>query len=123
MSFGVAIIETPRRRRPGKSYDCGKHGSLRVPEIAALTGLCVDTIRYRIKAGLTGEELCAPAWEPLRNRNLKASSRHVVVVACKLGKAFPDRVPSIPEIQAVRPMSRASAVRWRQVWREALEAA
>ena len=123
MSFGTAIIETPRRRRAGKSYDCGPHGMLRVPEIAALAGLCADTVRYRIKAGLSGEALCAPAWEPLRNRNLQPSGRHVAVVACKLGRAFPDRVPSITEIQAVRPMSRASAVRWRQVWREALEAA
>lgn len=151
MNFGVAIIQqhqafasspavldtaqlappaplAPRTQRLastcfGKRYDCGKHGTLSVKEIADIAGTSKTAVYNRLRADVSGEALCAPRWS--RQSEIRRESpprRHTLVAAFRLAALFADRVPTIEEIQAFRPMSRQNAQCWRQAIATAREA-
>lgn len=124
MTFGLAIIGATRgksRGPQGRKYDCGKHGKLTTRQIATAAGISIHAARHRVNVGMKGEALVAPRWESLRNVNKAKCRRPSLLTACRIARAFPDRVPTIKELQAVYPMSHASALRWRQGWRDTLE--
>ncbi|MFD0738268.1 hypothetical protein ACFQZQ_03055 [Lysobacter koreensis] len=122
MTFGVSPIHgTAGIRARGKLHACGRHGKLTARQIADLAGVCVETIRARIKAGVVGPSLVAPAWDSKRGQVKAQCRRPALLTACKLARAFPDRVPNTREIQALQPMSRSSALRWQQGYRDALK--
>lgn len=125
MTFGTPMLTTPktvdRGGRRGQLHDCGKHGKLTVGKIAKIAGITVDAVRSRINSGWTGEALCSQ-YRVNHRRKPESSCRHPsIAIAVKLAKAFPDRAPTTKEIMAVRPMSRGSATRWRQAFRDVLE--
>lgn len=117
-AFGTATIKAPAGRDRGRRFDCGRHGKLSAKQIALMAGMSREGVWQRVKAGFKGEALCAPKHESLR-RAKEACKRPVVVVAMKLAKAFPDKVPSLAEIKRVHPMCDRSAMRWRQALTEA----
>lgn len=123
MTFGIATI-APRVRSGvyrGKKHDCGKFGFLTSNQIAQVAGISIEAVYLRHRRGDTGEALCAPAWDKARKQFKTPCAYPTMLIACQLAKAFPDRLPSTKEIQAVRPMSRQSAVRWKSALRDALE--
>lgn len=124
-AFGTAII-TPTvptdsaPARGGQRFDCGRHGRLTVVQIARIAGTSRTAIYQRIRAGRTGEALCEPRWA--RQSEIRRASpprRHVLAAAFQLAAMYPDRLPSVAEIQRFRPMSRQNA----QVWRQAIATA
>lgn len=117
MSFGTATLKARPPVDRGRRFDCGKYGMLSAKRIAALTGTTTEAVWQRVKAGVTGEALCAPKYEALRGAKRKCT-RPTVVVAMKLARAFPDRVPTIAEIRRVHPMGERNAMRWRQAMSE-----
>lgn len=121
--FGSAIIRTPRRGRgglKGKTYDCGERGKLTVRQIALLANLPKQAIQKRLAAGWTGERLCLPRYATRSDAiSYRSPPRHALLSAFKIAKRFPDRVPTIAEIKAVRPMSDRTAGYWRNAIAEA----
>lgn len=99
----------------GKTYPCGRHGDLTVAQMAKLAGCTREAIKNRIKQGRKGAALVAKKWTA-SSRVLKPSppKRHLFVAAMQIADAFPDSVPSIKQIQAIRPMSNHHAAVWRQ---------
>lgn len=116
-AFGTATLLTPRKgqgRRRGHTFDCGKHGKLTVRQIALLANLPKQTIQKRLNAGWQGERLCLPRYATRCEAiSYRAPPRHALLSAFKIAKRFPDRVPTIAEIKAVRPMSDRTAGYWR----------
>ena len=115
--FGTASMGTARKHRgglKGKTYDCGTRGKLTVRQIALLANLPKQTIQKRIHAGWRGERLCLPRYATRCEAiSYRAPPRHALLSAFKIAKRFPDRVPTIAEIKAVRPMSDRTASYWR----------
>lgn len=112
-----------------KTHDCGKYGRLTAPRIAEVAGVHHNTVLDRIRRGWTGEKLAAPAgklgYKPRPRRNggndSKGPRRPSLVLALRLASEYCNTVPSVKEIQRLRPMSAAAAGRWRIAWAEALE--
>jgi len=104
--------------RPARQaiYDVGNGQRMTLPEIMAHTGLSAGAIRKRISDGETGEALLRVG----RRRPMKPRSP-TMVLAFKLARAFPDRVPSVAEVMEAHPMSESAALEWIAVIRHALE--
>jgi predicted transcriptional regulator len=119
--FGTSLIHGTARRRRGKRHDCGKSGRLTVQQIADAVGITEESVRSRIKAGYTGEALLIGKREGLRMTRTHNTNHPSSLMALKIARRFPDRVPSLAEIQKLRPMSKTSANRWRQMWKTVLE--
>jgi len=111
--FGTAIVKPRAPRDRGRRFDCGRYGKLSAKQIAQMTGLTREGVWQRVKAGFKDEDLCMPRHEGQRKPR-EVCRRPVVVVAMKLARAFPDRVPTLAEIQKVHPMHSRNAMRWRQ---------
>ncbi len=76
-----------------------------------------EGVWQRVRAGITGAELCAPKHDGLRK--VKAPcARPTLLVAMKLARAFPEDVPTLRQIRNVHPMTERSAMRWRQALTE-----
>ena len=122
----TSILTTPkpvdRGGRRGTRHDCGKHGKLTVGQIAKVAGVSVYAVRFRVNAGWKGEELCAPYRSHDKRKSDSGCRNPAVLTAVRLALAFPNRAPTTKEIMSIRPMSRGSASRWRQAFRDALEA-
>jgi hypothetical protein len=120
MNFGTATLVTPKakKKRHGRTFDCGKFGKLRAPEIAKITGMSREGVWQRVRHGVKGEALCAPKHESKRHAKEKCS-KPVVRIAVKLARAFPHKVPTLKEIQAAHPMCERNAMRWRQAFTDA----
>jgi hypothetical protein len=119
----TSILTTPkpvdRGGRRGRLHDCGRYGQLTVGQIAKRAGVTVEAVRFRINSGWTGDALCLK-YRVEHQRKPGSECRHpTMATAVRLARAFPDRVPTTKEIIAVRPMSRVSASRWRQAFRDA----
>lgn len=122
-SFGVATLTSPKRRiQKGRKFDCGRFGQLSANEIAKITGMSREGVWQRVRSGVTGAALCAPKHDGLRKVQ-KPCKRPVVMVAMKLARAFPDRVPSLDAIRKVHPMCARNAMRWRQAIADSFDAA
>lgn len=100
----------------GVTYFCGKkHGHLTVRQIAAVVGCSGTAILNRIRLGRKGKDLIAPKWDELTHqRRPSPPKRHMMVTALKISDAFPSSIPTLQQIQAIRPMSRHHALVWRQ---------
>lgn len=120
MNF-VPLIQGTAKRAAGKRYDCGRSGRLTVRQIAEIVGIAEESVHNRIRVGYRGERLLAPKRAGLREVRVARTDRPAILTALKLARRFPDRVPSVQEVQAVRPMDKRSACRWRQVWKAVLE--
>lgn len=122
MTFGQASfgIQTRKRAHPRlRRFDCGSRGKLTVRQIAALAGVTEKAIWGRIARKVSPENLTAPPYQSVRGEIRTACRSPVVVIACRLAKAFPDRLPTVEEIMRVQPMVRRGALRWRQALDEA----
>lgn len=123
--FGTPVLATPkpvdRGGRRGAQHDCGKHGQLTVGQIAKVSGISVDAVRFRVNAGWKGEALCAPYRSQDKRKRDSGCRNPAVLTAVRLALAFPNRAPTTKEIMAIRPMSRGCASRWRQAFRDVLE--
>jgi len=115
--FGTAALAAPKfkRKAKGRTFDCGRFGKLTAKEIAALTGMSREGVWQRVRKGVTGAALCEPKHDALRKAKEKCS-KPVVMIAVKLARAFPHKVPSLKEIQAAHPMCARNAMRWRQAF-------
>lgn len=91
--------------------DCGRHGVLAVAEIARLAGIDPDTVRKRMRAGMTGEALCAPRGRG-EYRELHGACDPTILLAVKLAMHFHGRRPTIDAVMKVQPMSRQKARRY-----------
>lgn len=98
-------------------HDCGHGLLLTAKQIASHTGLTRAAVSQRLRKGMQGAALIAP--KGLRRAPAKASLRTAVMLA----RAFPDRVPSLKEIQRVVPMCNSSAIEYRAALSATLEAA
>lgn len=123
MSFGVATIITPKKRGGGRKprrYDCGTHGMLTAAEIGRVADISKTCVNLRLKWGWEKERLVAPGHSTRSEiAKYRAPARSIMVAALKLAKAFPDEVPTTEQIQAIRPMGRQNAARWRKALMEA----
>ena len=119
MTFGVATITTPKASARGRKFNCGKYGELTAKQISQLAGISKEAVWQRVRAGYNGAALVAPKHESLRKAKAPCR-RPTVLVAMKLARAFPDRVPSIREIRKVHPMCERNAMRWRQAMLESI---
>lgn len=123
--FGSALLATPRpKRRTGNyrgrapRYDCGQHGQLTSEQIEKVAGISRSGVLQRIKRGMKGDALAAPKLSDVRGT---ASKRPSLVVAYKLATLYPNRIPTLSEIQKVRPMTTKNAYRWQDAARRALQ--
>ena len=119
------ILESPKRRnnrgnKPARLYDCGKYGRLSRAQIAVVAGISTTAVAQRIRSGYTGERLCLPAKAGFSKRGVVC--RSTMLVAAKIARQFPDRVPTLKEIMRVHPMAEATARNWQTVFHR-LEAA
>lgn len=118
MTFGTASLGTARKNRRGSQgprYDCGKHGHLTVTEIAMRLGMTRTAVQNRITKGWRGDRLMLPRHATRTEiRANRPPVKHMLVAALRIAHLFPDRLPTLAEIQAVRPMSEHYAVQWRQ---------
>ncbi len=121
MTFGIAAIHgTAKRSRKLSSkqqprYDCGQHGRLTMAQMVALSGITKQSLQYRLSQGVRGDALVSPR----KVRQLAGPMCPVIRIACTLAATFPDVVPSVAQVRAAYPMSKASAERWRIAWRQA----
>lgn len=122
MTFGVATLGTQVKRTGARTFDCGRHGELTARQIASKAKITKEAVWARVNSGVTGADLCAPKHDGLRKVRVKCS-RSVVVVAMKLARKYPDRVPTLKQIRRVHPMGERNAMRWRQAMKETLEKA
>ena len=119
-TFGTAILKTPDPRplaapARGDRYACGRYGKLTVAQIAEIAGTSKTAIFKRIKAGYRDEQLCAPRWSTLSSiRKLSPPRSHILVAAFVIAERYPNRLPTLAEIQRLRPMSKQNAQQWRQ---------
>lgn len=122
MTFGAAILTTPKRRKPqawnkGRTMshallvDCGEHGPLGVAEIARRAGVDPDTIRKRMREGVTGAALLAPKGRG-HTRVPQGAAEATLLTAARLALHFGERRPTVREILAVQPMSHQTALRY-----------
>lgn len=125
--FGTAILTTPKKRcggRKPKRHDCGAHGMLTVTEIMRLAGISKTCVNLRLKWGWEKERLVVPGHSTRGDiSKYRRPANGIMLAAIKLAKAFPDKLPTVEEIQSVRPMGRHCAVRWRKALIDAKEAA
>lgn len=113
-----------RRVAPTTIYDCGKYGWLTAKQIAGIAGTSKTAIYKRVKANARGEALCDRRWaNQSKVRNNSPPRRHSLVLALRIAVQFPDRLPTIEEVQALRTMSRQNATVWRQAIATAWKAA
>jgi hypothetical protein len=117
-TFGVASVgrvKRDNRGRVGKKYDCGSHGRLAITDICLRTGLSWGAVWSRInKQGWRGEKLLMTAHEARSYQRVnRPPHKPVMVTALRIAMQFPGRVPTVAEIQQVRPMSTAHAEKWR----------
>lgn len=115
----TSTITSPKRRnnrgrKPERKYDCGKYGRLSRSQIATVAGITNTAVRQRINSGYTGERLCLPAKAGFSKRGVVC--RSTMVIAAKIARQFPDRVPSVPEIMQVHPMAKSTARNWQTVF-------
>lgn len=117
MNFGTATIRAPLRKTRAPKHDCGRHGRLTVKQIAVTAGITPQAVTRRLRSGMKGEALCEPrnAFRTPKVRCLKP----VIRTAVKLARLYPDRVPTLDEIQQAHPMGTRNAVSWRQAFAEA----
>lgn len=121
MSFGTATLKAPAiRQRKVKRYDCGKYGKLTATEIAKQAGIKKATVYDRLKQGYAGSDLAEPT-KALMTRSRGGLCRYPnVVIALRITRTYPDRIPTAAEIQKVAPMCKRSANNWRVAMREAM---
>ena len=117
--FGTATLKPRAPRDRGRRFDCGRYGKLSAKQIAQMTGMSREGVWQRVNAGFKGEDLCQPKHQSLRKAK-ETCKRPVVVVAVKLARAFPDRVPTLEEIRKVHAMGDRNAMRWRQALAETI---
>lgn len=119
--FGVATIASAKRKADRKTtvrWDCGRYGMLTPIEVAKMAGISRSGAWARMRSGIKGADLCMRKSE-LPTQVKERCSNTVVLVAVKLARAFPGRVPSVKDIRATHPMCRRNAQRWRQAFNDA----
>jgi hypothetical protein len=116
VNFGTATIRAPTRKTRAPKYDCGRHGRLTVKQIAITAKITPQAVTRRLRSGMRGEALCEPrnAFRTPKVRCLKP----VIRTAVKLARLYPDRIPTLDEIQRAHPMGTRNAVSWRQAFAE-----
>lgn len=105
-------------------FDCGSHGQLTTREIAEKTGLKLRTVQDRVRRGVRGDELMRVKddhWHVkgtpgYRDNAVRTAGRGTVAVAIKIARMFPNRVPTVKELQEKLGMHRATAYRWRDAF-------
>jgi hypothetical protein len=104
------------RKTRAPKYDCGQHGRLTVKQIAVTAKITPQAVTRRLRSGMKGEALCAPrdAFRTPKVRCLKP----VIRTAVKLARLYPDRPPTLDEIQQAHPMCLRNAVNWRRAFAE-----
>src|SRR5690606_36920096 len=113
----AAAHRRPRVRAGTAIYDCGKFGWLTAKQIAAIAGTSKTAIYKRLDAGVRGDALCDRRWaNQSKVRRDSPPRRHSLVLALRIATLFPDRLPTLEEIKALRTMSDQNA----QVWRQAI---
>jgi hypothetical protein len=119
VNFGTATIATPKKRKspPVKRYDCGKHGQLTAKEIAARAGIAVETVYDRVRRKWPAADLAEPA-HALRREKAGIPRMPCVIMALRIARAFPNRVPTVRELRAVAPMCAVQARRWQRALEE-----
>lgn len=120
-------ITSPKRknnrgRKPERLYDCGKYGRLSRSQIATVAGISTKAVAVRLNGGWKGESLCAPKRSGC-NRKRGVVCRSTMLVAAKIARRFPDRVPTTKEILEVHPMAESTARNWQTVFHRLDEAA
>jgi hypothetical protein len=127
MTFGTASLGRARKNHRGSQgprYDCGEHGQLSVTEIAMRLGMTRTAVKNRIVKGWRGDRLMQPKHATRTEiRTNRPPAKHMLVAALRIAHQFPDRLPTLEEIQAIRPMSSHYAVQWRQAISHARAAA
>lgn len=89
-------------------------------EIAEIIGGTPHNVRARISKGWKGSHLLIPLFE---RRRLGVARTTTQVIALKLAHAFPHKIPSVAQIQAVHPMDKTTARYWRNAIKQAQEEA
>ncbi len=116
-TFGVAVVQGQRRSKPGrkpKRHDCGGHGWLTADEIARVSGVTKKAVRERLALGWKGDALCLPRYATRPQAiSFRAPPRHALLSAFRIVAQFPGRVPTVAELQAIRPMCERTASHWR----------
>ncbi len=113
-TFGVVVSAKRKPGRRPQRYNCGEHGWLTVEGIANVSGLSKKAIRERLALGWKGESLCLPRYATRAHAiSYRAPPRHALLSAFRIVAQFPDRVPTIAELQAIRPMCDSTAGHWR----------
>lgn len=117
MSLSPILGARPRKRigrPPTGKFDCGKYGRLTRSQIATIAGISRAAVAHRIAAGYTGERLCVSQKAGIAKRGVVC--RATMVVAAKIARQFPDRVPTVPEIMRAHPMAESTARNWQTVF-------
>lgn len=123
--IATAAAGEPRKRRgggrPPYKYDCGPElGELTTRQIAKVAGVTRNTVQTRINRGVRGAALAHGLKVTRSAANRKRGvSKPVIFTACRLALAFPDTIPTVPQIRAIHPMSVPAAERWRAAMRDA----
>lgn len=113
-NIGTAPKGKRTGRPPERKYDCGKYGRLTRSQIATIAGISRAAVGQRIKAGYMGERLCVRQKAGIAKRGVVC--RQTMLVAAKIAREFPDRVPTIREIRMVHPMAESTARNWQTVF-------
>lgn len=112
-------------RKP-RRHDCGEHGWLTAGEIAERAGLSYSAINDRLRRGVKGAALLAPATPHVRRRGTAVTAwtdkgMHTcgsitIAAALRIVRLWPDRPPSVAQLRETFGVSRATAYRWRAAW-------
>lgn len=113
-TLGRPARRNNRGRAPERKYDCGKYGRLSRSQIATVAGISTTAVAQRIRSGYTGERLCIPAKSGYAKRGVVC--RSTMLIAAKIARQFPDRVPTFKEIMRVHPMAESTARNWQTVF-------
>lgn len=112
---GAELLRGPRT----KLYDVGGE-RLSLQQLCERTGLTPGAMYARIARGVTGRDLLIKNGNRKRRGMARSPTQYI---AFRLAWAFGETVPTTKEIMRVQPMSRTSAMRWRNAMHHALEAA
>lgn len=112
---GPELLRGPRT----KLYDVGGE-RLSLRQLCERTGLSESSMYNRIARGWTGRELLLKNTDRRRRGMARSPTQFI---AFRLAWEFGESLPTTKEIMRVQPMSHASAMRWRNAMRQALDAA
>jgi hypothetical protein len=115
---GAQLVAPPLTRSLRvPTYDCGSAGFLTTAQIAKRTGLTHSGATRRVLMGIRGAALLVPK----KADRTEQPARGSLLRALRIARAFPDRVPTMSELQRAVPMSRSNAARWQAAMRDLME--